>query len=317
MKFYLGVDGGGTKTSFYLSNEQGIIQDYFETSTCHINQVGVQGIKDVFNSFLNKHLDKQISYAVLGIPGYGEADSWDHEIEQCRMECFGKNSMCINDVKVGWAGSLLCQPGINLVAGTGSIAYGENALGESARTSGWGHFLGDEGSAFWIGKKGLEIFTKEADGRLEKTPLYYIFKKNLNLLDDKELIDFIYNKINFSRTEIANFSKYVYEAAQGNDSHALEIFNEAGKEISFMVLGILNNIKFSDKVNISYSGGVFKSEDFILNPIKNYLDSFKILYVLSKPELEPGLGAVLYGLKQDGVEITNDIIENFKTWRKI
>ncbi len=65
-----------------------------------------------------------------------------------------------NDAKVGWAGSLACKPGINIVSGTGSIAYGIDNNENSLRIGGWGPNIGDEGSAFWLGKKCFRNFFK-------------------------------------------------------------------------------------------------------------------------------------------------------------
>ena len=68
----------------------------------------------------------------------------------------------VNDSVVGWAGSLGLSSGINLVAGTGSIAYGRNDAGEEARAGGWDERFSDEGSCYWLGMKSLELFQKKA-----------------------------------------------------------------------------------------------------------------------------------------------------------
>jgi N-acetylglucosamine kinase-like BadF-type ATPase len=78
---------------------------------------------------------------------------------------------CGNDMICGWAGSLGCEDGINIVAGTGSIGYGERQ-GESARVGGWGEAFGDEGSAHWIAIQGLALFSRMSDGRMARGPLY-------------------------------------------------------------------------------------------------------------------------------------------------
>ena len=79
------------------------------------------------------------------------------------------------------AGSLAGKDGVNIVSGTGSIGLGKDSTGTFARCGGWGDYVGDEGSAHWIGKKTLEIFSKEADNRLEKGDLYYNIREKLNM----------------------------------------------------------------------------------------------------------------------------------------
>ena len=69
-----------------------------------------------------------------------------------------------------WAGSLACEDGISVIAGTGSMAYGEYE-GRSARAGGWGELIGDEGSAYWIAREGMNLFSRMSDGRAPRGPL--------------------------------------------------------------------------------------------------------------------------------------------------
>jgi N-acetylglucosamine kinase-like BadF-type ATPase len=86
----------------------------------------------------------------------------------------------------GWAGSLLCRDGISIVAGTGSIGYGERA-GAAARSGGWGELFSDEGSAYWIACRGLNLFARMSDGRAEPGPLYEIVRQASGIGDDLDL----------------------------------------------------------------------------------------------------------------------------------
>ena len=87
-------------------------------------------------------------------------------------------------------GILGLSSGINLVAGTGSIAYGRNDAGEEARAGGWDERFSDEGSCYWLGMKSLELFfSKESDGRAEKGALLEIFRNRFELKCDFDIID--------------------------------------------------------------------------------------------------------------------------------
>ena len=80
----------------------------------------------------------------------------------------------------GWAGSLGAEDGINIVAGTGSIGYGQRGS-VSARAGGWGEAFSDEGSAYWIAMQGLNAYSRMSDGRLPKGPLHTLINEALNL----------------------------------------------------------------------------------------------------------------------------------------
>lgn len=314
--YYLGVDGGGTKTAFCLTDDSGKIVRLIELGTCHIEQVGKEGIRKIFSGFFQELAEDgitkdEIAGTFLGMPGYSEVERWDTEILEVVSEYF-KNFHCGNDVVAGWAGSLKCEDGINLVAGTGAIAFGINREKDSFRTSGWGQFCGDEGSAFWIGKKGIECFTKQADCRYEKGPLYNLFRERLRLEKDFDLIELIHDTWKFSRTEIANLAILVSEAARAGDGYADGILKEAACEIGLMVKGIVRQMDFQNTLKISYSGGVFKAGERILEPLKEYLDGLEISYELLEPALEPVLGSALYAYLLSGNERDEKFIMRLK-----
>ena len=113
---------------------------------------------------------------------------------------------CGNDMVCAWAGSLGGEDGINIVAGTGSIGYGERR-GKTARAGGWGEVFGDEGSAYWIAVQGLNVFTRMSDGRLPKGPLYAAFTASLGLSADLDLCAKVMNA--HTRGSIAAMSQLV------------------------------------------------------------------------------------------------------------
>ncbi len=100
---------------------------------------------------------------------------------------------CGNDMVCGWAGALAGEDGINVVCGTGSIAYGEYR-GRTARSGGWGELFGDEGSAYWIAREGLTLFSRMSDGRAPRGALYEILRRHFSLQDDLDLCAAIYGQ---------------------------------------------------------------------------------------------------------------------------
>lgn len=300
---YLGVDGGGTKTTFTIINEKGELKASIRIGTLHYVQVGFDG----FSKNLEKGIklsceqakieQEDLKFSFFGLPAFGEVKSAAEKMKKIVKKIMNSDDFyCGNDVEAGWAGSLAGKAGINIVAGTGSIGYGKDRKNQGARSGGWGFFCGDEGSAYWLGKKLISYFTKEADGRLEKTELYYILRKELNLEADFEIINLIYNEFEFKRDKIASLAKLLSKAAEKGDIYALKLYQEAAYEYSLIIKAITKKLNFdsAEKITVSYSGGVFKAEQFVLNPLKNYLDSDR--YELQSPILNPGLGSAFYAL---------------------
>lgn len=318
--YYIGIDGGGTKTAFSLIDSQGMEKGSLEMGTCHFAQVGVSGFKSILKDGMEELLKrceislKDVDYIFLGIPGYGEIPEKDREMVEVLQGLFPNTKFSYgNDAESSWAGSLACEPGISIVAGTGAIAYGRNSHSQSARSSGWGDFCGDEGSAHWIAKKGIEYFGKQADYRHRRGPLYEVFTSRLNLKKSFDLIDLITIQYGQSRTEVAKLSKLVYEAAILGDEDAISIFREAAREHLLMIKGVLNQLDFQEKeISVSYTGGVFSSGELVLTPLKNFIEEEGLRCRLMTPLLTPVRGSALYAMSLSGAEVTDTTIKNLK-----
>src|SRR5690606_10986978 len=96
------------------------------------------------------------------------------------------------DVEIALTGAHGERRGILILAGTGSVAYGVNAAGESAQVGGWGYLLGGEGSGHWIGMKALQAVVRAADGRAAPTALTDAVLRTLDLKTPRDLIQWIY-----------------------------------------------------------------------------------------------------------------------------
>ncbi len=163
---FLGVDGGGTKTQFVLVDRDGNMIAAYEGPTSDHLQIGMDGLRDVLTDglaalFGQAGIDgSAIARAFFGLPAYGEDSAAQVLLDALPEPLLGhRRYRCGNDMVCAWAGSLGGEDGINIVAGTGSIGYGERR-GRSARAGGWGEVFGDEGSAYWIAAQGLNIFAK-------------------------------------------------------------------------------------------------------------------------------------------------------------
>ncbi len=327
---YLGVDGGGTKTAFMLINKKGEIIATAKKESCHYKSEGLNKFKDVIDKGVYKVCEEaginlaDLSYSFLGIPCYGEYQADTPILENIIKNILAnKDFECDNDAKAGWAGSLACQPGINIVAGTGAIGFGVDDSGNSARASGWGYFVGDEGSGYWLGKQLLSLFTKQSDGRMAKTYLYDLIRSEFELEEDFELLTLVYDELELKRSNISRLALLASRAAQKGDEEARKLFREAACEHSLTIKAIIEKLNFqdSDDITVSYSGGVFNAGDLLLNPLQEYIEKYIKEYQvkLIKPILQPVTGAALYALyldyqKKQGIDTAElqNLIENLQ-----
>ncbi|WP_300381043.1 BadF/BadG/BcrA/BcrD ATPase family protein [Clostridium sp.] len=316
--YYLGVDGGGTKTKYLLIDKDLNRVSEVEGRTIHIHQIGVEGIKEELTNNLKKLCiegnikEKDIEYSFLGVPGYGESNEDMNEIDEVVKEVFKKNYLVGNDAVNGWAAGTSCKPGINMVAGTGSIAYGRNKEGKIARSGGFGPGIGDDGSAYWIGLKAINEYTKQKDGRRKKTVLLNLIEEEYNISYTYEIVDIVFNRLKFNRTEIAKFSRIAALAAERGCEASIEIFKEAAKNIFEHIEVLAKELDFNEEFILSYTGGVFKSGDLILNPLKDLINKSGLKCKLQEPKLDPWYGSALLAYNLAGNIVPDNIDEIFK-----
>ena len=299
--YYLGIDGGGTKTAFSLMNEKGEIVASHELKTIHYMQIGMDEFKKRVKEGVTKILElsgveaKDVAHAFLGTPGYGASKEMIQPLNDAAKEVMmGINFTCGNDVESCWAGALACKDVIALIAGTGSMTFGKVGK-KSVTCGGWGPIIGDEGSAYYIGMKVINEFSKQADGRKPKTPLFDVVMQEMDFEDESKLIDLIYHEYKGDRPKIAQLAKLANLAYDKGCDVSKDIFDKAAYEQFLLIKATIKNLDMEDKnITVSYSGGVFRSGERILKPLKIYIDNYSSKVSLKSPIAEPVEGSCLY-----------------------
>jgi len=264
-------------------------------------EIVIKRIKEVIKNFrLNK--TAEVAAITMGLPCYGESEAGDKELKKAIKEGFSPVPVYLtNDVEVGWAGSLGLKPGINVVAGTGSIAFGKDESGQAARCGGWSEFFSDEGSCYYIGRESLQLFSKQADGRLPKDELYSIFREGLNLKNDFDIIDLVHDQYIGSRDKVASLQLLTKDAALAGSLSAINLYKIAAEELWRLVLAIRNTLYFQRKpYMVSYSGGLFKTGDLILPYFFEGVETYGGKPV--SPKYEPMYGALLLAFEKSNPE---------------
>ena len=300
---FLGIDGGGTKTEFALYDDKGKLLGTARLGCANVWQYDEHSVTEVLKEGLELVLEgseftsKDISSVGFGAACFGESDVKDKDYHRICQKVFKDTKVkIISDVEVAMIASLGDQPGINIVCGTGSMAFAMDETFTVERCGGWGHQIGDEGSGHWLGRKALEIFTKQSDGRLEKTILYDLIKKELSLQSDFEIIELVDNILYRGRTEMAAIQKVLFEAAKQKDKYALTTYEEAAKEMAMLAVALRNKLDFQKTVKVSYSGGVFQVGDILMKPFKKTLKDLGFQVI--DPKYSPVHGAVILAAKQ-------------------
>jgi N-acetylglucosamine kinase-like BadF-type ATPase len=298
--YFLGVDGGSTKTEFILADEKGKVYAHRIFSGCSYMQLGG---REPFEAFFTDCIGQVfagtgltpslLTAAVVGLPVYGEVAETERHIPEALGNSLPiERTRIVNDAVVGWSGSLGAQPGINIVAGTGSIAYGADPHGGESRVGGWSLYFDDEGSCTWVGLRALSAFFKQSDGRLPKTPLYEIFREHYGLTKDIYFIEEVNRDLSDGQSRFAKMQLLAEKAFLAGDTTMEALYREAAEKLAGMVKTVRNKLRFDDgkPTRVSYSGGLFKSGEVVLAPFRQYITELGM--TLLPPRYPPYIGAL-------------------------
>jgi len=329
-RYFIGIDGGGTKTKFLAGRiVEGYDNDGGETAGlevigeytaggCHYMQIGFDGLEELMREGVKNVCEnagiqpEDVEFVYAGFAGYGDVISDQPMIDEAMNKAFGDIPFDMgNDSENALEGALSGRPGINIIAGTGSIGSGRNAAGDFLRCGGWHYVLGgDEGSAYWIAWNLLKEYSRQSDGRDEKTLLYEAVNRALDLKTDDEMVTRVVNEWNLDRTRIAGLAPVVSKLYEEGDPYAIEILNNCAKELADLAIVLHDKLDFehvpesgSDAgacdtdalVPVSGTGGVFKIGPAVIEPFDEILHQHGMEYVA--PAHTPDMGALMLAVK--------------------
>jgi N-acetylglucosamine kinase-like BadF-type ATPase len=172
-------------------------------------------------------------------------------------EALGLNKVRVcGDERTALAGAFANgEPGIVLISGTGAIAVGRNRDGEQHRCAGWGWLVDGVGSAMDIGRDGLALTLRMADGRLEETTLKRVLWGALGVRQAHELKALVVDP-HFGAAGFARLAPLVSAEAQAGDPHARAVLAIAGEELALMVEGVATALGLSQPAVCCLGGAI-------------------------------------------------------------
>jgi len=299
MKYILGVDAGGTKTTVAIANENGKILGIASAGPASISVNSDKEIEQNFRDALCQAMKKakleNVSFATacVGVAGVNSSDSHKkaQEIFEKIIPFSGKGKIVVvNDTQLILPSCSDKNYGIAVICGTGSNFYGKNKKGEEAYVGGLDYLLADEGSGYWIGREALRAVVRAQDGRGESTILKDLIFKKLNVKNTRELHDVVYGK-SFGKRDISLLSVLVDEAYAQKDRVSQIILEKATGDIILSINTLTKRLNMqNDEFDLVAVGGVFRSDFPFAKKIQKQLIAKKAKLIIC--EKEPVEGAV-------------------------
>ena len=301
MLHVLGIDAGGTKTVCLLADERGQVVAEARAAGANLQAVGELQVEKTLYEVMEKAVgDRAIrpEAICLGIAGVDRPD--DSAVVRGIMKRIGYKAriLVVNDALVALEAGAPGQPGVVVISGTGSISYGRNAAGESARSGGWGYVLGDEGSGYWIGRAALRAVLRESDHRGPKTALSSLLLQHFGVSQAQGLIHEVYHS-NLKPAAIGSLARCVSAAFAQGDQVAIGILRGAANELEASALSVARRLGLiGTPFTFILAGGIFRAVPWLEEEMTRRLPVAAPMSRAVLLDREPAHGAVALALQE-------------------
>jgi len=286
VKLFAGVDGGQSSTLAAIGDSDAVLGRGCGPPADLVGQArDSQQTALAIDAALDAALDAaglerttRFAAVVAGISGYEDGLSVAPDL---RLR--GERARILHDTRIAHAAALRGAAGIVVIAGTGSVALGNDTLdGALLRAGGWGYFFGDEGSALWIARtavsRAMRADDRREDSVLGEAACRFFEAQSLRGIQQK----FAHGEL--SRSRLAAFAAEVLSAADAGEPESCELRANATSELAGLAATLDRELQPAESRLVSYVGGLFANEGFV--------ESFRaaLSSVLPRCELRPPLG---------------------------
>jgi len=291
--FFLGIDGGGSKTSCLIGDEISVLASGTSKGS-NVIRVGEAAARQALHDAIRQACvsanitPAQIQRACVGLAGAARPEV-RNPVHRMIVEIISGNIEITGDMEIALEAAFGENPGVIVIAGTGSIAYGRNAAGQTTRAGGWGFAISDEGSGYWIGKTAVATAVREGD-QAQDTCLLKAIAKSWGITTHQQVV------MAANGTPAPDFAALfpvVLKAAEKQNKQAREVLTQAAKELVTLAEDVLNRV-FLDAatVPVAMSGGVFTHSSQVREVFYNRLSKKYPNVRLIEDVVEPVQGAL-------------------------
>ena len=296
----LGLDGGGTQTRVAVATAAGKIVGWGRAGACNLAAVPLPDALLAALAAADLALAEAgqgraaVTALCAGVAGVSYAERRD-QFRAGLQSAFSRARVAVEpDYAIALTGATGGAPGVIVIAGTGSVAYGENGAGERHKTGASGYLIDDGGSGYGVGRAALAAVLHAADGTGEPTRLSVRILKTLGLSAPADLIPGVYGG-GLDRVTIAGLSSIVAETAgEDDDAVARAILMRAGGVLAHLAYGVTRRL-FADvqpPFPVVPIGGLWNAGDLLTDDFPRYLRRFAPAAVLTPPLQSPVEGAI-------------------------
>ncbi|HUH95837.1 MAG TPA: BadF/BadG/BcrA/BcrD ATPase family protein [Anaerolineales bacterium] len=309
MRYFLGVDVGGTKTHALIADEKGIALGFGLDGAGNWQSVGFDGLRKVVGATIDQALSSaqvpldQISAAGFGIAGYDWPSQLAAHLEAVTSIGLNCPLELTNDAIIGLLAGAAQGWGIVLVAGTGNNCRGRDRDHREARITGEGIRFGEFGGASEMVMKAVQAVAYEWSRRGPKTCLSGMFIKLAGAKDLNDLVEGI--DLERYRPDPA-WAPLVFEAASLGDPVARDVITWSANELGESGCAVIRQLGIEgEEFEIVMAGSIFDGGELYIEPLRHTIQKLAPRAKLVRLEAPPVVGGVILAMQKAGLPTTS------------
>jgi glucosamine kinase len=313
--YVAGIDGGQSSTTAVVVREDGtLLGRGVAAPAAHVDEPpGSTRCADASAIALDRALEAaELPRATTLAAVHVGLSGWDEAFDGAPLTLAARSIRLGHDAPIALAGAVAARPAVVVIAGTGSVAYGEDAAGNAVRVGGWGSLFGDAGSAFALARDALASAMDQDDrgasSPLGEAALAFFDRGDLRMLATAAVQGRI------TRGELAAFARVVHDAARLGDAEARALVDGAADALATLAVTVLERLGVGTRdtapvsVPVALAGGSFASERFFMQTCKR-LSELAPGALPIRPRYEPAIGAALLAFTEAGLVPPSQIVE--------
>lgn len=262
MNYRAVIEAGGTKTTAWLVDAAGRVQAESAGGPGNARRLGV----DAFAKLVVELVDRlamrpAITRLIVCAAGLGTLEEVQAAHAALTRAGLAMPIKICNDAMAAMVGALEGEPGVLMIAGTGSIAFGAAADGSEIRCGGWGRELGDEGSGYALGRGVLHRLTWALDGRRHEPDLVYLAIQWLQVKSDGEVAAWVRQAAS-DPEKVASMAPFVFDLARRGDPRAQAAIAEAAEDLAVIARTVVMRLELAPRPLLVLHGGLMQRADY-------------------------------------------------------
>lgn len=318
MSFYLGIDGGGTRTTAIVCDENGKFLGRAVGGSLNHNSVGLPTARKNLSEVISQ-LTEKIGCESFDSVCIGSAAMSGRATEQVKKRLTDgiiKSDKIILDSDIFIAMECLLDSGpcAVVISGTGSMVAARDEKGKLTHSGGWGYLLGDDGSGYRIAVDAIRCAVRSIDGSEPETTLVGEMLEFFDVYKPEELIDKFYTE-GVSNSKISMFAGRVFFCANNGDEAAKRIVCNHARLLAGTTKNLLKD--FPPDTAIGLWGGVFVNNRMFRNEFAISMLEQSGEYRMKLLNYPAECGALFAAYALDGVALNDTIMKNIDVYRGV